>query len=372
MQKNLSTIDLFANLKKMDSLLHSKPGNERGFITRVATKSLRIILASLLSATVSSSIGRAATHDAPIDAAKREGEVAYYASMNLSEANALIGEFEKRFPFIKVKLNRTGSEKLLTRILTEARAKKTFADVIQTVEFSMHIFNRRGLLARYVPQANSLYPKDFKEEGFWTTVYYNSYVTAYNTRLVAARALPKTYDDLLDPNWKGKLMMEGTKAEWFAGMLQILGQERGLNYMRALAKQQPSLREGHELLAQLVAAGEGVFDINIPAASVERMKERGAPIDWTALGPVPSTMVGAGVAAQAPHPSAARIFLDFLLSREGQKLMQTPGRMSARGDFTNEQAAMLKDLKIVPVHPSLAEKLDDYAKQLRSIFSRSQ
>jgi iron(III) transport system substrate-binding protein len=338
----------------------------------VATKSLRIVLASLLSATVSSSIGRAATHDAPIDAAKREGEVAYYASMNLSEANALIGEFEKRFPFIKVKLNRTGSEKLLTRILTEARAKKTFADVIQTVEFSMHIFNRRGLLARYVPQANSLYPKDFKEEGFWTTVYYNSYVTAYNTRLVAARALPKTYDDLLDPNWKGKLMMEGTKAEWFAGMLQILGQERGLNYMRALAKQRPSLREGHELLAQLVAAGEGVFDINIPAASVERMKERGAPIDWTALGPVPSTMVGAGVAAQAPHPSAARIFLDFLLSREGQKLMQTPGRMSARGDFTNEQAAMLKDLKIVPVHPSLAEKLDDYAKQLRSIFGRSQ
>src|SRR5262245_9488690 len=141
-------------------------------MTRLRTKSLRIVLASLLSAAVSYSIGTAATNDALIDAAQREGEVAYYASMNLSEANALIGEFEKRFPFIKVKLNRTGSEKLLTRILTEARAKKTFADVIQTVEFSMHIFNRRGILARYMPQANSLYPKDFKEEGFWTTVYY--------------------------------------------------------------------------------------------------------------------------------------------------------------------------------------------------------
>jgi iron(III) transport system substrate-binding protein len=292
--------------------------------------------------------------------------------MNLTEANALIGEFEKRFPFIKVKLNRTGSEKLLTRVLTEARAKKTFADVIQTVEFSMYTFNRRGLLALHTPQANALYPKDFKEEGFWTTVYYNSYVTAYNTRLAPVRTLPKTYEDLLDPKWKGKLMMEGTKAEWFAGMLQILGQERGLNYMRALAKQQPSPREGHELLAQLVAAGEGVFDINIPAASVERMKERGAPIDWTTLGPLPATMVGAGIAAQAPHPNAARIFLDFLLSREGQKVMQTPGRMSARGDFANEQAAMLKQFKIVPVHPSLAEKLDEYAKQLRSIFGGSQ
>lgn len=329
-------------------------------------KSFRIVL--LLSTAGFYSIGGAATHDALIDAAKREGEVVYYASMNLSEANKVIGEFEKRYPFIKVKLNRTGSEKLLTRVLTEARAKKTFADVIQTVEFSMHIFNRRGILARYAPQANSLYPKDFKEEEFWTTVYYNTYVTGYNTRLVPVSALPKTYDDLLDPNWKGKMMIEGTKAEWFAGMLQIFGQERGLKYMRELAKQKPSPREGHELLAQLVVAGEGVIDINIPAASVERMKERGAPIDWTALGPAPAVMVGAGLAAQAPHPNAAKLFLEFVLSREGQKVMQTPGRLSARSDLANEQAAMLKELRIVPVNPSLAEKLDEYAKQLRALF----
>ncbi|HEX2932365.1 MAG TPA: hypothetical protein VHV54_21740, partial [Candidatus Binatia bacterium] len=90
--------------------------------------------------------------------------------------------------------------------------------------------------------------------------------------------------------------------------------------------------------------------------------------DWVALGPAPATMVGAGVAAQAPHPNAARVFLDFLLSRDGQKVMQTPGRLIARGDLANEQAVMLKELKIVPVSPSLAEKLDDYAKQLRTIF----
>jgi iron(III) transport system substrate-binding protein len=310
----------------------------------------------------------AASQDGLLEGARREGELVYYASMNVAEANAVIGAFEKRYPFIKVKLNRIGSEKLLTRVLTEARAKKIFADVIQTVEFSMHIFSRSGILARYTPPANSIYPKEFKEEGFWTTVYYNAYVTAYNTRLVATRALPKSYDDLLDPKWKGALMMEGTKADWFAGMLQILGQERGLKYMRALAKQQPSPREGHELLAQLIVAGEGLFDINIPAASVERMKERGAPIEWKALGEVPAIMVGIGLSAQAPHPNAAKVFLDFVLSREGQKLMQTPGRLIARGDLANEQAAMLRGLKIVPVDPALAEKLDEYAKQLRSIF----
>jgi iron(III) transport system substrate-binding protein len=312
---------------------------------------------------------RAASHDSLVDAAKREGELVYYASMNLSEANAIIGEFERRYPFIKVKLNRTGSEKLLTRILTEFRTKKTFADVIQTVEFSMHIFNRSGVMARYTPLSNSFYPRDFKEDSYWTTVYYNAYVTGYNNRLVPARTLPRNYDDLLDPKWKGKLLMEGTKADWFAGMLQILGSERGLKYMRELARQQPSPREGHELLAQLVVAGEGAFDINIPVASVERMKERGAPIDWTALGPVPAIMVGAGLATGAPHPNSAKLFLEFVLSREGQKLMQTPGRHVARSDLANDQTAMLKELKIIPVNPALAEKLDEYAKQMRSIFN---
>ena len=328
----------------------------------------RIFLISLLAALSLSSSTFAAAIDTLIDGAKRESELVYYASMNLSEANAVIGAFEKRYPFVKVKLYRTGSEKLLTRVLTEARAKKSLADVIQTVEFSMHIFNRNGILARYLPQADGLFPKEFKEHGAWTTVYYNAYVTAYNTQLVAPRGLPKTYEDLLDPKWKNKLMMEGTKAEWFAGMLQIMGQEPGLDYMRALAKQQPSPREGHELLAQLVAAGEGVFDINIPAASVERMKERGAPIDWIALGPVPSVMVGAGISSQAAHPNAAKLFLEFVLSREGQKLMRTPGRLVARSDLDNEQADMLKRLNVVPVDPALAEKLKEYAEQLRSIF----
>jgi iron(III) transport system substrate-binding protein len=324
--------------------------------------------ASMLLAATTPVTSSAAISDAVLEAAKREREVVYYASMNLSEANAVISEFEKRYPFLKVKLNRTGSEKLLTKVMTEYRAKKLPADVIQTVEFSMHLFNRGGVLAQYIPQANAQYSSEFKEEGFWTTVYYNPYVVGYNTKLVSRQTVPRRYEDLLDPKWKGKLMIEGTKADWFAGMLQIMGQERGLKYMRDLAKQQPSLREGHELLAQLVSAAEGVMDVNIPIASVERMKERGAPIDWTAVGPAPAIMVGIGVSSQAAHPNAAKLFLDFALSREGQKLMRTPGRLVARADLAAEQADLIKEVKIAPVNPALAEKLGEYAKQLRSIF----
>jgi iron(III) transport system substrate-binding protein len=311
---------------------------------------------------------RAASTDAGLDAARREAEVVFYASMNLAEANLMIAEFEKRYPFIKVKLNRSGSEKLLTRILAEARAKRVSADVIQTVEFSMYILKRSGVLARHVSPSDSLYPKNFKDQGSWTTVYYNPYVAAYNTRLVTPRMLPKTYDDLLDPKWKGKLMMEGTKADWFAGMLQIMGQERGLSYMRQLAKQEPMLREGHELLAQLVAAGEGFFDINIPASSVDRVKEKGAPIDWIALGEAPAIMVGIGLAAHAAHANAAKLFINFALSSEGQKLQQGFGRLVARTDLASEQPAAIRQIKMVPVNPELAEKLNDYAKQLRTIF----
>jgi ABC-type Fe3+ transport system substrate-binding protein len=311
---------------------------------------------------------RAASTDALWDAAKREGEIVFYASMNLAEANIMIAEFEKRYPSLKVKLNRAGSEKLLTRVLAEARAKRVAADVIQTVEFSMHILKRSGVLARHIAPSDSLYPKNFKDEGFWTTVYYNPYVTAYNTRLVAPRMAPKTYADLLDPKWKGKITMEGTKADWFAGMLQIMGQDRGLQYMRQLAKQEPMLREGHELLAQLVAAGEGFFDINIPASSVDRMKEKGAPIDWIALGEAPAIMVGIGLASQAAHVNAAKLFMDFALSREGQRLQQGFGRLVARTDLASEQPAAIKQIKMVPVNPELAEKMNDYAKQLREIF----
>jgi iron(III) transport system substrate-binding protein len=309
-----------------------------------------------------------AGNEALIEAARREGELVYYASMNLAEANAIIGEFEKRYPFIKVKLNRTGSEKLLAKVMTEYRTKKLPADVIQTVEFSMHLFNRAGVLSQYIPQANLQYPNEFKEAGFWTTVYYNPYVVAYNSKLVPRQMAPKSYEDLLDPKWKGKMMMDGTKADWFAGILQIMGQERGLKYMRDLAKQQPSPREGHELLAQLVAAGEGLMDINIPIASVERMKERGAPIDWANVGTAPAIMVGIGISSQAAHPNAAKLYIDFALSREGQRLIRTPGRLGARMDLAREQADLVKAVKIVPVNPALAEKLGEYAKQLRSIF----
>jgi iron(III) transport system substrate-binding protein len=187
--------------------------------------------------------------------------------------------------------------------------------------------------------------------------------------MISRDRLPKNYTDLLNPTWNGKIMMEGTKADWFAGMLQIMGRQEGLQYMRNLAKQNIMLRTGHSLIAQLVAAGEAVLDVNITLSSANRLKEKGAPIDWLALGPIPGIMIGIGTVTNPAHPNAAKLFVDFILSQEGQKVVEKFDRVSARSDMSGEQERKYKHLKLVPVNPALGENLNEYAELLRQIFA---
>src|SRR5215467_16303420 len=109
------------------------------------------------------------------------------------------------------------------------------------------------------------------------------------------------------------MIIEKDKIDWFTAMLNILGREYGVKYMRELSQQNLMLRIGQSLITQLVAAGEATLQINGSGVTVTRMKQRGAPIDWVAPGPLPGLMVGVGLTAQAPHP--ARLFVDFLLSK---------------------------------------------------------
>jgi len=310
----------------------------------------------------------AATREELVERAKKDGEVIVYASMNVEEVEALTARFQGKYPFVKVSLNRLGGERLLTKILAEARLKKSFADVVQTLGFSMHTLRKKGILGYYLSPESRFYPKAFKEDGYWTTVYTNPYVVAYNTRTVPREHVPQGYEDLLNPMWKGRMVMEGTRVDWFGGVLQVMGTERGLKYMKELSKQNIMLRTGHTLLAQLVAAGEAALDVNIPASSVDRLKKKDAPIDWAALSPAPSALIGIGVTSQPPHLHAAQLYVDFVLSKEGQQILSDFGRYLARSEFGLEQVAKKKGLHIVPVNPELGEKMDEYTKLMRSIF----
>ncbi|HEY7163603.1 MAG TPA: extracellular solute-binding protein [Candidatus Binatia bacterium] len=333
---------------------------------------MKFITATILAALIAGLIPRlaasAAREDA-VESARKEGEIVFYTTTNLEEAAAMTRHFKTKYPFLEVNINRAEGERIITKILQETRANKSFVDVIQTPAFYLHALRKRGIMGDYVSAEDRFYPRSFKEEKFWTATYYNPYVVLYNTKLVAAQNLPKRYEDLLNPFWKNKMIIEKDKIDWFTAMLQILGRETGVKYMRELSRQNPMLRIGQTLITQLVAAGEASLQINSNAVTVNRLKQKGAPIDWVAPGPLPGLMVAAGLTAQAPHPAAARLFLDFLLSKEGQRLYQRAGRLVARSDLPQDESIRTRGAQIVPVDPAWAENFDEDSKLMKEIFS---
>ena len=310
-----------------------------------------------------------ATREDLIEAAKKDRELVFYTTTNLEEADAMSRQFKAKYPFIDVNINRAEGERIVTKVLQETRAKRSLVDVIQTPAFYLHALKKREILGEYSPADDRFYPRNFKEHKYWTTTYYNPYVVLYNTKLLSAQNLPKRYEDLLNPFWKNKMILEKDKIDWFTAMLHILGREKGVKYMRELSRQNPMLRIGQSLITQLVAAGEATLQINGNAVTVNRMKQSGAPIDWVAPGPLPGLMVGVGLTSQAPHPAAARLFVDFLLSKEGQQLYQSAGRLVARSDLSQDESMKVRGAQIVPVDPAWAENFDEDSKLLKEIFS---
>lgn len=196
--------------------------------------------------------------------------------------------------------------------------------------------------------------------------YFDAYnVIGYNTKLVARDQAPKSWEDLLDPKWKGKIALDEENYSWYGAMTQKWGKEKTQRYMRGLAKQDIQLRSGQTLIAQLMAAGE--FPVAMVLAHrIEKMKEQGAPVEWvTTLDPVTVSLHPIGVAAKAPHPNAAKLFIDFILSKEGQQLLLSIERTPARPGIDTKMEA--RKLKLYPIPPELARTMNNCKKS----FGRS-
>ena len=172
------------------------------------------------------------------------------------------------------------------------------------------------------PRFAELNPAALTTHGDWTGTRYNVFVAAYNTKLVKKDELPKSYDDLLDPKWKGKLGIEADDTDWFGAVVNRLGEERGLKLFRNIvATNGMSVRKGHTLLTNLVITGEVPLALTTYSYRVEQMKSSGAPIDWFFIAPAIARFEGAGVARRAAHPNAAVLFYDFMLA-EAQELLR--------------------------------------------------
>jgi iron(III) transport system substrate-binding protein len=302
-----------------------------------------------------------------IEGAKKEGALIWYTSTSIEDINRLFAVFNKRYPFIKTEYFNAGSARLFNRILNESRVGKIFFDLVAVRGVETQQLINSGFFQIYQSPEAAAYPPGFKDtKGYWVD-YFDAYnVIGYNTKLVPRDQAPKSWDDLLDPKWKGKIAMDDEMYSWYAAMSVAWGRERAQRYMRALAKQDIQLRNGQSLIAQLMAAGE--FHLGMVLAHrIERMKKQGAPVEWvTTLDPVTASLHPIAVAAKAPHPNAAKLFIDFLLSKDGQQLVLTIGRTPARPGIDTEMQA--KNLKLFPVPPELGEQYNKYQKEFREIF----
>jgi len=301
-----------------------------------------------------------------IAGAKREGGLVLYLSTNLTDANGLIQLFKQKYPFINVDFFRADNEKLLNRILTESTTGKFNGDVIMISSFEVRVLLQKKLLQKYSSPHSQFYPEGFTDkDGFWTSVYSIPRVIAYNTKMVRPELAPKTFDDLLNPRWKGGFGMSDSATLWYTGFLKYAGEEKGRDFMRKLAAQKPAFRDSETVIIQLLGAGEFPLGL-VYSHQAATMKKRGAPVEWVRTAqPIVTGLKPIGLSAKAQHPNAGKLFIDVALSKEGQELIKSFNRIPDRGDVTSD---LKEGTKLYPADPRWGDTYAKHVEEFREIF----
>ena len=257
-----------------------------------------------------------------VDGAKKEGPISIYTSAQSDDMGALVAGFEKKYG-LKATMWRAGSEKVLQRAVTEARSGRHTVDIIETNGPELESMSREKVLhAVKSPYLGELIPQALRPHGEWVGTRLNVFVQAYNTKAVKKEEVPKTWEDLLHPRWKGRLGIEAEDQDWLAGVCAELGEAKGLKLFKDIvAANGISVRKGHTLLAQLVVSGEIPFALTVYSYKAEQFKDKGAPLDWLSIGTPIARCNGVGVPRMAPNPHSAILFYDYEISQEGQKIL---------------------------------------------------
>ena len=307
----------------------------------------------------------AQTQEQLVAGAKKEGALVVYASATAQQLQMYFAAFNKRYPFIKTEFFRTGKQKLVSKILLEEQTKQRIADIIHTSVIETNIIKKKNGLSRYVPREASVLPSQYKDpEGFWTSAYASGTLVGYNSRQVKRAEAPKRYEDLLDPRWKNSIAIDVNKIEWFAMLLKL----KGRPFMEKLAAQKPVPQNGNTLVLQLLAAGEFPISAGVYEYSVDDMKTKGAPVDWVGLEPVITYTVAVSLPSQPPHPYAAKLFIEWLLSKEGQEVVNQYGRVPIRDDVESRYGKILKQHKLLMTDVDLGQREVEINEAFRKLF----
>jgi iron(III) transport system substrate-binding protein len=304
------------------------------------------------------------------EAAKAEGTLSLYSSMNLDDARVVLPEFEKAFPGVKVEHVRATGEVLQQRLITEIKGGKVLADVYDTNSGQVFPVIQEGLLEAYpIPTAQDIPPEFRDERGLWTTERTTTVIIAYNTSQVKPEEAPQTFEDLADPKWKDKIIMEAADQEMFISLLKqkFANEEQGLEVFRKIGANEPQVFEGHTQVADFLAAGQGAVCMGCYGHHIVALQQKGAPVEFSKKEGVLNSIIF-GLVKGAPHPNAAKLYLNWTMSPDGQKVLGAAGRAPARPGTPISTPLMPDGMKWYPSRPEQLAAFNKYDALWRQIF----
>ena len=327
---------------------------------------LTLLLAVLI--TFSLLPGEAGAQTPLVEAARKEGKVVWYTSLALPSAEKVAKLFEAAYPGIKVEVHRTGSQRILQRVMQELQANIKNVDVVHTSDAGHFVLlKEKKLLARHTPAGVDRFPAGFKDkDGYYYGLRATVNVIAYNTQKISAADAPRTWKDLLDPKWKGRMV---TAHPGYSGVIAThvlaLVHLHGWEYFQALAKNQLMLVQSAVDPAGVVASGERPVAVNGGDYTFYQSKKQGNPVEivYPKEG-VPLVVSPSAIASFAPHPNAARLFTDFGFTREVQQVMaDSEGLYTGHPDVKYPaDRPKLSELKLLRVEPEELEKRNEEIK----------
>jgi ABC-type Fe3+ transport system substrate-binding protein len=312
-----------------------------------------------------------------LDGAHREGQVVLYSAAIVNQALRPLAEaFMKTYPFVKMTFWRGDTEEIIAKLSAEARARNVVADVVEGTgvgELAAHA----GLSQPYYTPMVEAQPERYRDaRGHWTSTRISYFSIAYNTRLLSPDRAPKSYDDLLDPRWRGKLAWRiGTSSGtplFITAIRLSRGEEKAALFLRKLAAQKVvNFGSGSaRTLVDRVIAGEFPIALNIFAHHPLISRAKGAPVDSRLLDPVPSTAATMVIPKGVRHPHAALLLADFILSREGQAILAIADYFPARADVAPKEvlASVIPARAGVPELFLSPDRLNQYTESSQKIF----
>ena len=298
--------------------------------------------------------------------AQKERELIVYGTALAAQFDKFSEPFRRRYPFIKTQYSRSTGEALTTKIFFEASAQQLSPDVVLINNYTHRIFMKKNIITPYLPPTAGNFPPGFiDKQGYWLGFYLVPYAITYNTMLVPKGTAPKSFDDLLNPKWKGQICLEREEYLVTQSHMQYMGQAKGIEYFKRLARQDPILVNGHSKQAVLLTAGEFPIIIYSDIARTEELKRKGAPIEWVRAEPHITVLVSAAITREARHPAAARLFMNYLAADEGQKEVTAMDKPPALPKF---QPEYLRGVKLYPADWALSDTYEEYNKLYRDIF----